>query len=59
MCSGRIWHVCNIVKKNRLSDEILKREEADKADGTIIVNTVNTDNSNNIEVNFYIQTNFR
>lgn len=59
MCSGRIWYVCNRVKKNRLSDEILKREEADKADGTIIVNTVNTDNSNNIEVNFSIQTNFR
>lgn len=48
MCSGRIWQVCNKIKKNRLSDGILKGEEADKADGIIIVNTVNTDNSDNI-----------
>lgn len=49
MCSGRIWQVCNKIKKNRLSDGILKGEEADKADGIIIVNTVNTDNSDNIQ----------
>lgn len=48
MCSGRIWQVCNTVKKNRLSDEILKGEEADKADGIITVNTVNIDNSNHV-----------
>lgn len=47
MSSSPIWQVCNIVKKNRLSDEILKEAEAE-ADGIIIVNTVNTDNSNHI-----------
>lgn len=48
MCSSGICQVCNIVKKNRLSDEILKGEEADKADGIITVSTVNTNNSNHI-----------
>lgn len=37
-----------IVKKNIQSDEILQGEEAGKADGIIIDNTVNTDNSNHI-----------
>lgn len=37
------------VRKTDLSDEILQGEEADKADGIIVVNTVNTDKSNHIE----------
>lgn len=48
MSCSQIRQVCNIVKKNRLFDEILKEKEADIADGIIIVNTVNTDNSNHI-----------